>query len=747
MSAISDRRWPSDSTLLIPELRTDAKSIRGDLQLLHELGSWVITVDRYAGRDALENALGNDVAILHQERRLASDNIQSLVISQKSGRSTDRAIARSLRDAKLVSDDASAIRLAEAARRTAADWNGILALRAATTGSGVNELLGQVMAYSLLRSMASPWPFPPGFRVLLIGLDEYHDWFGRGKRADLLALSLDTEERGVHCAAIEVKAVRSTDTVSAFREAKEQLRATIADGRFAVSPDKSVFSRMWLNRIAEAAIGVARESNFRLQADELDAIERFRTDRALEWAGVGLIFGQGLPREEQHPRLSIMGDQVPVSMYSFPIEETLRLVTEAGSPGDLRSVAVEHPMPESSKKRRPRNGNGEVADEEDEQVGEEPEGPTISGEEEVEREDVETPEPDDGEIAVTFEPPVLGVDVLTGEKLIWRISGEGALSAGHMEIYGTTGAGKTQFIKSVLKQLGEAGTHFSICDFKNDYEDGEFPQKIGAAYYDLWDVGAPFNPLALPTDNQGEREIERRVIELGDAMGTAAQTYPGMRLGHRQLGKLKDALRDTYATVLPEGRQPTLLDLNDQLDEDLRGIVGDLTRAQIFKDGPPFSEVINEDAIFGLQKIPGVGFTTDLAAGFILSSLALTFLDEPQVANLVKYIVVIDEAHRVSGFKAVSTMLREGRSKGLAVLMATQQPGDLPSEAESNAQTKICFRLPSGPTAAAAARLLAPTERSLAERIQALENGEAFVGFAGLPPKVARMRQFWRDDE
>ena len=159
------------------------------------------------------------------------------------------------------------------------------------------------MAYSLLRSMASPWPFPPGFRVLLVGLDEYHDWFGRGKRADLLALSLDTEERGVHCAAIEVKAVRSTDTVAAFREAKEQLRATIADGRFAVSPDKSLFSRMWLNRIAEAAIGVARESNFRLQADELDAIEEFRTNRALEWAGVGLIFGKSLPREEQHPRL------------------------------------------------------------------------------------------------------------------------------------------------------------------------------------------------------------------------------------------------------------------------------------------------------------------------------------------------------------------------------------------------------------------------------------------------------------
>jgi hypothetical protein len=748
MSAIGDR-WPSDSTIRIPELRTDAKSIRSDLQLLHELGSWVITVDRYAGRDALENALGNEVAILHQERRLASDNIQSLVISQKSGRSTDRAIARSLRDAKLVSDDASAIRLAEAARRTAADWNGILALRAATTGSGVNELLGQVMAYSLLRSMASPWPFPPGFRVLLVGLDEYHDWFGRGKRADLLALSLDTEERGVHCAAIEVKAVRSTDTVAAFREAKEQLRATIADGRFAVSPDKSLFSRMWLNRIAEAAIGVARESNFRLQADELDAIERFRTDRALEWAGVGLIFGKSLPREEQHPRLPVMGDQVPVSMYSFPIEETLKFVTDVGSPGELRSEAVEHPMPESTKKRRSRNGNGEeAAPEEAEEIGgEEAEQPEAAAEEEAQPEVEETEEPGDTGISVTFEPPVLGEDVVTGELVIWRISGEGALSAGHMEIYGTTGAGKTQFIKSVLKQLGDAGTRFSICDFKNDYEDGDFPQKIGATYYDLWDVGAPFNPLALSADKQGDREVERRVIELGDAMGEAAQTYPGMRLGHRQLGKLKDALRAAYATVLPQGRQPTLLDLNEQLDNDLRGIVGDLTRSQIFKDGPPFSEVINEDAIFGLQKIPGVGFTTDLAAGFILSSLAMTFLDEPQVANLVKYIVVIDEAHRVSGFTAVPTMLREGRSKGLAVLMATQQPGDLPSEAENNAQTKICFRLPSGPTAASASRLLGATDRGLAERIQALENGEAFVRFAGLPPKVVRMRQFWRDDE
>jgi hypothetical protein len=733
MSAVSDR-WPTGSRIRIPELRTDAKSIRSDLQTLHELGSWVVTVDRYAGRDALENALGNDVAILHQERRLASDNIQSLVISQRSGRSTDRAIARSLRDARLVTDDASALRLAEAARRTAADWNGILALRAATTGSGVNELLGQVMAYRLLGSMASPWPFPAGFRLLLVGLDEYQEWFGRGRRADLLALSLDTEEHGVHCAAIEVKAVRSTEPVAAFREAKEQLRATIVDGRFAVSPDKSIFARLWLNRIAEAAIGVARESNFRLQADELQAIEEFRTNRALEWAGVGLVFGQGLPRREEHPRLKILGDEVPVSMYSFPIEETLPYVLQAGSPGDLRTEAVEHEIPSGTKKRRPRNG-------------EEPEGESVqeadAAETAVQIQRVEDQHDVSGAVP---EPPILGTDVVTGESVPWRISGEGALSAGHMEIYGTTGAGKTQFIKSVVKQLGVAGANFSICDFKNDYADG-FPEKIGAAFYDLWDVGAPFNPLALPPGKATDRDVDRRVIELGDAIGEATQAYSGMRLGRQQVARLKAALHRTYADVRADGRHPTLLDLNQRLDDNLLGIIGDLTRSRIFQDGPPFADVIHQDAIFGLHKIPGVGVTTDLAAGFILSSLAQTFLDEPQVANVVKYMVVIDEAHRVSGFKAVETMLREGRSKGLAVILATQQPGDLPPEADANAQTKVCFRLPSGPMAAAAGRMLGATDRDLSERIQALANGEAFVRFAGLPPRVVRMRQFWRDDE
>lgn len=181
------------------------------------------------------------------------------------------------------------------------------------------------------------------------------------------------------------------------------------------------------------------------------------------------------------------------------------------------------------------------------------------------------------------------------------------------------------------------------------------------------------------------------------------------------------------------------------LDEDLRGIIGDLTREEIFRDGPPLGEAIEENLVFGLHEIPGNGLTTVLAAGFILSALHLRTQALPQAANTIRYLAVVDEAHRVAAFKAIKSMLREGRSRGLAVLLATQQPGDLPDEVATNANTRICFRLPDATIATAAARRLDSGDPSLAEQIRTLDRGEAFVSLGGAPPRLLRMAQFWRD--
>jgi hypothetical protein len=291
MTAIDDV-WPEDEEPLVrvPEISTDPAELRRELIKLHELALWVVTIDRYASRDSLEAPLGDEVAILHQERRVTGSSPEGLVISQKSGGAADRAIARSLRASGLA-DETNASQIAAGLRKAASRGYGILALRAATSGSGINELIGQVCAFSRLASQATPWPLPPGCRVLLVSLDEYTEWFGRGRRADLLALALSPEEGGVHCANLEVKAVKSSGAaLSAAGEAKEQLRQTLNDSRFAAYPNDSVFSRLWLNRIVEAAVGVSRENRFRLSEDDLAALDAFRRgEGTLEWAGLGMI--------------------------------------------------------------------------------------------------------------------------------------------------------------------------------------------------------------------------------------------------------------------------------------------------------------------------------------------------------------------------------------------------------------------------------------------------------------------------
>jgi DNA helicase HerA-like ATPase len=117
----------------------------------------------------------------------------------------------------------------------------------------------------------------------------------------------------------------------------------------------------------------------------------------------------------------------------------------------------------------------------------------------------------------------------------------------------------------------------------------------------------------------------------------------------------------------------------------------------------------------------------------------------PPVPNTIRYVVVVDEAHRVAAFKAIDTMIREGRSKGLAVVLATQQPGDLPDVVATNAQTKICFRLPDATVAAAAARRLDPNDPALPEQIRTLGVGEALVSLGGSAPRPLVMTQAYRD--
>jgi hypothetical protein len=777
-----EEAWPEPGGVIrVPEVRTGTLDIRAQLIEVHDLALWVATLDRYATRDSLEQALGRgNVAILHQERRLSGDSPLSLVLSQKSGGPADRAIGRSLRAAGIVANPDVALDIGTDLRKVASQGYGILALQAATSGAGINELVGHVVAFSLLATTATPWPLPPGCRVLLVSLDEYRQWF-TGKRADLLAIALDPKEGGVHVATIEVKARRS-DEADAAAGALDQLNQTLAATRWAAYPEiGSIHTRLWLNRIAEAAYAVARESRFKLDADELGALEAFRLGRgSLEWAGVGLVFGPKVKPLRKIQQNSVGNDIVPIALHSIQLTEQLLRAAAATDLTQLRTVATEQaPLLGTRVRRRPEAKPSEPESATDNVYAESPDAasPDVDSATDVAKPPSgssgsypasESPEASasgpsgdtghegpglsvaqpttsfhDGAPS-SFAAPALGWDASTGEEVRWHPAGPGqSLLNGHVEVWGSSGMGKTQFAMSLLAQLSrQSGSRFGIADFKNDYSDDTgFPAFASAEFLDLWDVGAPYNPLALTDDSQ--RAVDTAVIELRDTVEEATRAFT--RMGVRQKAKLEKALRDAYAIGREEGHWPTLRTLDDQLDADLAGVMGDLTRHELFKSGNPLGDVIDRNVVFGLSKIPGNGQTTVLAAGFILSALLLRVQSLPPVPNAIHYVVVVDEAHRVSSFQAIKTMIREGRSKGLSVVLATQQPLDLPDVVAANAQTKICFGLPDATVAAMAARKLEPTNPRLPEQIRTLGVGEAYVSLRGEAPRLLRMAQAHRD--
>ena len=157
---------------------------------------------------------------------------------------------------------------------------------------------------------------------------------------------------------------------------------------------------------------------------------------------------------------------------------------------------------------------------------------------------------------------------------------------------------------------------------------------MGARFFDLWAESLPFNPLAI--DDPSRRNLQALTIELRDAVDIAARAYA--RLGHRQLTKLQQAFEEAFEEARTAGRRaPTLRNVHELLDDDLSGVIGDLTGTDLFGDGPPLGSVVDHDVVFGLNRIPGTGMTTTLAAGFILAALYLKLLEMPQVANQVTY--------------------------------------------------------------------------------------------------------------
>lgn len=321
----------------------------------------------------------------------------------------------------------------------------------------------------------------------------------------------------------------------------------------------------------------------------------------------------------------------------------------------------------------------------------------------------------------------------------------------HMLITGATGSGKTVSLIGMVERLAQAGVPVFLPDVKGDLAAiGGVPCRRLEPFRmsaDLLDPATVSAALGLSATQAATLEIVWSVgMRLGsfkslDDVRSVARTLESNASLAADLGRVSPVslsviLRALLAFERSGGRalfgEPFDVARLVDLAADGRGLVN------VF----PAAALISSPSLYALALL------------YVLDEMTTRFpecgdLDRPRVA------VVIDEAHLLfeestpETVRAIVRKVRLLRSKGVALIFASQSPGDLPTELLAQLANRVQHRL--GAASAAdlravkiAAETLPPNGSDLVATIKGLAIGCALVSFvdpAGVPsvPIVVQM--------
>ena len=272
-------------------------------------------------------------------------------------------------------------------------------------------------------------------------------------------------------------------------------------------------------------------------------------------------------------------------------------------------------------------------------------------------------------------------------------------------VTGSSGKGKTQFIKSFIFQQGRKDTSFTIIDFKNDYSDNEFCELCNLKKISVKLNGIPYNPLipiVVIDEDSGEKyyDVSEHINGICSVLGST------FGLGDQQEAQLKRAVREVFKLSGIETRGtlkykddmsfPTFNEVGDYLDsgdkdlEKLYNRLDPLFDLNLFPDkfkNVGFENVIKESYIIKVSDIQNDKIKNAIAKLIVVSAHGY-YLGLSHRSNVYKYFV-FDEAHRILDSPFVAKFIRECRAFGVGVLLSSQQPDDFPGEVLGQLATKI----------------------------------------------------------
>jgi energy-coupling factor transporter ATP-binding protein EcfA2 len=347
----------------------------------------------------------------------------------------------------------------------------------------------------------------------------------------------------------------------------------------------------------------------------------------------------------------------------------------------------------------------------------------------------------------------IGRDKITGESISYNINLTTEHTNPHFAIIGMSGSGKTTFVKHLLRQIRTVSnfkTNFIIFDYKDGdiARDERFIAETKAEVIDLKKTPLPLNLFWQNTGNEREqKECAERIVDIVKNVEA--------HIGKVQEQNLYDAIISAYQKSSPypdfESIRSELERINDKPDS-LTSVLRPLTEQNYFsKVGQRLYETwTNRTLIIDIHEIT----KKELVCFFVLNQLNQEFKKlggSPMKDNIrfIRTVIVIDEAHyfleNTKRAKVLAKMIREVRSAGGSVVLASQSPDDY-DKAEFDFLEQIEFPIVLKSTPKSGKFLeqkfgLSPTKaRETLSQIGTFNAGEAFVFYQKKPLLVELAR-------
>ena len=291
-------------------------------------------------------------------------------------------------------------------------------------------------------------------------------------------------------------------------------------------------------------------------------------------------------------------------------------------------------------------------------------------------------------------------ELKNGEKLTIPINNQDKYSNQHIAIAGTTGAGKTEFVKHLLWQIHNQSNgelKFIFFDPKGEGKSDKlkyFLDKTECGFVDVGKGELKFNPLSH-VNLVDELTRKSEIQSFRDAVASINTTGP------TQKRNLSNVIHKAFSNAKKNGKHPTIKVIQTTLElfyEEENSKPDSLTA--IFADIADWFSEQTDEKLYQHNKYISLPATLPSSASNTIVFLILNYLKhifmscaDTESSNEIKpmrYVIVIDEAHVYLKNKKASeimeSLLRLVRSKGVMVILMTQGVEDYKQDFDFSSQ-------------------------------------------------------------